>query len=416
MNEDSGLTSLGLGSVTYGPGGGSDEGSQSLTYEVTVIPDSNFFGKMYLADGTTEVTTDFYTLTEIQGMQFAPLADTSGGPSFFSYTVRDSGGTANGGANELGQSIQITVKPVNDNPVAIGESFTAVEGIPFTAELGLNDLLLNDTDIEGDTLSVNTTPVTGPANGSLVLNADGTFTYTPNNNFNGTDSFVYEVLDGNGGTRPGHRHISRCSRARSGSCSPPNPTSATARCRGSLPGTPVTYWVSAIRICPSNRSGRTAACCPIWISRHLRTATDMTINGLHFVSSDITVGGANSVDLQRGDLLFVSDADDTMTSNNSLAITGGDVIVFRPTAVDDYTSGTFIHLLDQPGTEKTTGITLIEKDVLIGDVTLQAGTFLFTQESVDRGKQHLSLLGGRCRGRHDDGHRIDADQQCGYRR
>ena len=108
----------------------------------------------------------------------------------------------------------------------------------------------------------------------------------------------------------------------------------------------------------------------------------MTINGLHFVSSDITVGGANSVDLQRGDLLFVSESDDVMTSNNSLAITAGDVIVFRPTAVDDYTSGTFIHLLDQPGTEKTTGITLIEKDVLIGDVTLQAGTFLFTQESV----------------------------------
>ena len=57
--------------------------------------------------------------------------------------------------------------------------------------------------------------------------------------------------------------------------------------------------------------------------------------------------------------------------------------MFRPDAIDDYSSGTFIHLLDQPGTAQTTGITLIEKDVLIGDVTLQAGTFLFTQESVD---------------------------------
>ncbi len=44
-----------------------------------------------------------------------------------------------------------------------------------------------------------------------------------------------------------------------------------------------------------------------------------------------------------------------MTSTNSLAITAGDVIVFRPDAIDDYTSGTFIHLLDQPGTAKDHG-------------------------------------------------------------
>ena len=34
----------------------------------------------------------------------------------------------------------------------------------------------------------------------MVLNAHGTFTYTPNANFNGTDTFTYEVSDGNGGT------------------------------------------------------------------------------------------------------------------------------------------------------------------------------------------------------------------------
>ena len=66
--------------------------------------------------------------------------------------------------------------------------------------MNVNDLLLNDSDLDGDTLSVNTTPVSEPANGTLVLNANGTFTYTPNANFNGTDSFVYQVTDGNGGT------------------------------------------------------------------------------------------------------------------------------------------------------------------------------------------------------------------------
>ena len=114
--EDSGLTSLGLGGVAYSPGGGSDESSQTLTYEVTVIPDPNFFGKIYLADGTTQVTTGSYTLAEIQGMQFAPNPNESG-VSIFSFNVRDDGGTANGGSDILGQSIQITIDAVNDVPI-----------------------------------------------------------------------------------------------------------------------------------------------------------------------------------------------------------------------------------------------------------------------------------------------------------
>ncbi|MGV6818004.1 MAG: tandem-95 repeat protein [Thiotrichales bacterium] len=61
-------------------------------------------------------------------------------------------------------------------------------------------LLINDYDADGDTLTVNTTPVTNASNGALTLNADGSFTYTPDANFSGTDSFVYEISDGNGGT------------------------------------------------------------------------------------------------------------------------------------------------------------------------------------------------------------------------
>lgn len=57
------------------------------------------------------------------------------------------------------------------------------------------NVLLNDFDPEGDNQIVNTTPVNAPVHGSLVLNIDGTFTYTPNNGFTGTDSFVYEVCD-----------------------------------------------------------------------------------------------------------------------------------------------------------------------------------------------------------------------------
>jgi hypothetical protein len=55
--------------------------------------------------------------------------------------------------------------------------------------------LANDTDPNGPGLTVNTTPVTGPSNGILNLNADGSFTYTPNPGFSGADAFTYRVCD-----------------------------------------------------------------------------------------------------------------------------------------------------------------------------------------------------------------------------
>ena len=57
-------------------------------------------------------------------------------------------------------------------------------------------LLANDTDIDLDTLSIDS--FTQPANGTVAVNGDGTFTYTPTANFNGADSFTYTVADGNG--------------------------------------------------------------------------------------------------------------------------------------------------------------------------------------------------------------------------
>lgn len=56
------------------------------------------------------------------------------------------------------------------------------------------NVVSNDTDPDGPAVVVSL--VLGPANGTLMLNPDGTFTYTPNTNFNGTDSFVYSYCDG----------------------------------------------------------------------------------------------------------------------------------------------------------------------------------------------------------------------------
>ena len=57
------------------------------------------------------------------------------------------------------------------------------------------NVLDNDEDFENDTQTVNTTPVSDVSNGTLILNADGSYIYTPNSDFIGEDSFVYEVCD-----------------------------------------------------------------------------------------------------------------------------------------------------------------------------------------------------------------------------
>jgi hypothetical protein len=60
------------------------------------------------------------------------------------------------------------------------------------------DVLTNDSDVDNDTLSVDS--VTQPTNGTASINLNGTIRYTPNADFNGSDSFDYTISDGNGGT------------------------------------------------------------------------------------------------------------------------------------------------------------------------------------------------------------------------
>ncbi|MCQ4349124.1 cadherin-like domain-containing protein [Pseudomonas stutzeri] len=57
------------------------------------------------------------------------------------------------------------------------------------------DLLGNDSDVDGDSLSI--ASVTSGTGGTAVLNADGTVTFTPDADFNGVATFSYTVTDGN---------------------------------------------------------------------------------------------------------------------------------------------------------------------------------------------------------------------------
>ncbi|MED4212968.1 Ig-like domain-containing protein, partial [Priestia megaterium] len=107
------------------------------------------------------------------------------GSDSFSVLISDPSGSF------IVTDVFIAVVPVNDPPVVPGYTFTINE------DTVLNSLVAA-SDIDGDSLIYALSAP--PTNGTVVVNPDGTYTYTPNENYNGVDSFSVVVSDGQGGT------------------------------------------------------------------------------------------------------------------------------------------------------------------------------------------------------------------------
>ena len=117
---------------------------------------------------------------------YTPGANFNGSDAF-TYTVSD----GKGGTDTA--NVAVTILAVNDPPSAGDDSAATDEDTAVVV-----DVLANDSDIDGDTLSVQS--ATNGSNGSVVVNGDNTVTYTPDAGYDGDDSFTYTISDGNGGT------------------------------------------------------------------------------------------------------------------------------------------------------------------------------------------------------------------------
>jgi beta-glucanase (GH16 family) len=155
------------GNVLANNGGGVDSDPNGLILSVTA-------GTITTAHGGSVVlaANGAFTYTPASGFS---------GTDTFNYTLKDSAGlTATGPAT-------ITV---NAPPTALPDSFTGAENKPITG-----NVMTNDNDPNGLALSVVAATIKTAHGGTVVQNANGTFTYTPATNFVGTDSYNYTLED-----------------------------------------------------------------------------------------------------------------------------------------------------------------------------------------------------------------------------
>lgn len=126
------------------------------------------------------------TVTNYGYVFYTPDANFNGTDTI-TYTITDPDG------NTSTSTVTVTVTPVNDRPDAVDDFAATALNTPVTIEV-----LANDTDIDGDTLTILGEPVSD--HGDVVVNADGSITFTPEAGFTGTAEITYQIDDGNGGT------------------------------------------------------------------------------------------------------------------------------------------------------------------------------------------------------------------------
>jgi VCBS repeat-containing protein len=163
--------------LVHGQLRGSDVDGDILTY--SIVED----GKK----GTVTITND-----KTGAFTYQPHANAVGVDSF-TYKVND------GKIDSQTVTVNMTITAVNDVPMAFDDQFTITEDSPLQVDVNTG-LLANDTDDDNDSLTA--IKVNDPANGTLTLNPDGSFIYTPNPNFHGQDQFVYKANDGQADSEP----------------------------------------------------------------------------------------------------------------------------------------------------------------------------------------------------------------------
>lgn len=177
-----------VNAVNDGPVAGDDfvsvdeDGSLFLMPSNLLGNDADIDGDALSIEAVTPGETGSFDMVN-GALVYTPDADFNGAASF-TYTVSDGNGGVSVGV------VHVDVRAVNDAPVAVDDMFTMQEDGVLTVVA--TDLLANDTDVDGDTLTLES--VFDAVGGTVAL-VDGDVVFTPNADFNGDAGFSYTIID-----------------------------------------------------------------------------------------------------------------------------------------------------------------------------------------------------------------------------
>lgn len=200
--SDTGTVSITVNAVNDSPVANDDTASTTAGTAVIIAVltnDTDVDGDMLTASAVSDPPNGTTVINANNTVTYTPDAGFTGSDSF-TYTASD----GKGGSDTATVSVTVSGGGSNTAPVAVADSYTVCKNTPFT--VGCPGLCCNDHDAEGDALT--TQVVSLPRRGTIVLQADGSFTYTPKSQYNGSDSFTYRVYDGKAYSAPATVKIS----------------------------------------------------------------------------------------------------------------------------------------------------------------------------------------------------------------
>ncbi|MDB6177046.1 Ig-like domain-containing protein [Paracoccus sp. Z330] len=183
--------------VNDAPDARNDDGIVATQGEVLYISIADLLANDLDVDGDALSITELFDVTngtaEIVGDRIRFVSDETGDASF-QYRLSDGQGEEDQALVSISVQADGGTGPVeNTRPDARDDTRSMTEDGSLRVAA-----LENDVVADGDALTISS--VEQAANGTVTLNDDGTISYVPNANFNGTDSFLYEVTDEHGAT------------------------------------------------------------------------------------------------------------------------------------------------------------------------------------------------------------------------
>ena len=283
----------------------------AVTFNV-LTNDSDADGNTLTVSGNTQPTNGSVGAALTNGsFTYTPAANYNG-PDSFTYTVTD-------GTDSSTATVNITVTPVNDPPVAANDAVTTNEDTAVTL-----NVLSNDSDLDSPQLTASIT--TGPLHGAAVAALpNGSFTYTPAANYNGPDSFTYTVGDGTASSNPATVSITVTAVndppvSISGTATTPEETAVaipvatdvdsivlTATCSSSAGGVIVDGGLGSVTFTPPlNFNGSIQISCNVVDDQGAQTATSATVTVGVTAVNDPPIANPDSAEVNQNASVVIS--------------------------------------------------------------------------------------------------------------